>query len=153
MKFRSVAVAAGAIAALALSAALVFGNLVERRRDRAVLIVIGWKRRNVRRQIAAELAFQGLLGAVLALVLVAISTAFLSQVNIVLPMNLPGENPAKFAAGGFHAGTSSVALPISITIWDWLPIPFIATLASGTWGWWMSSSFKMQALWFTMKGS
>jgi len=152
-RFRSVAVAAGAIAALALSATLVFGNLVERRRDLAVLRVIGWERRNVRRQIAAEIALEGLLGALLALALVAGGTVLLAHMNIVLPMNLPGENPANFAAGGFRAPASAVALPISVTMWDWLPAPFIATLASGAWGWWMSSNLKTQTLWSAMKAS
>lgn len=129
-----------------MSATLVFGNLVERRRDLAVLRVIGWERRNVRRQIAAEIALEGLLGALLALALVAAGTALLAHMNIALPMNLPDENQANFASGGFRAPASAVALPISVTMWDWLPAPFIATLASGAWGWWMSSNLKTQTL-------
>lgn len=150
-RFRSVAVATGAMAALALSATLIFGNLVERRRELAILRVIGWEDRQVRREIAAEMALQGLLGAVLALGLVAICGDLFAHISIMLPANLPGENPATFAPGGFQAGASAVSLPVSLTLWDWLPEPFLATLASGLWGWLMSSNLKTRTLWSAMK--
>ena len=152
-RFRSVAVVAGAVAALALSATLIFGNLVERRRELAILRVIGWEHRQVHREIAAEMALQGLLGAVLALGLVAIVGDLFAHISIMLPANLPGENPATFAAGGFQVGASAVTLPVSLTLWDWLPAPFIATLASGIWGWLMSSNLKTQTLWSAMKAA
>ena len=59
-RFRSVAVVAGALAALALGATFVFGNLVERSRELAILRVIGWEQKQVRREVAAEMALQGL---------------------------------------------------------------------------------------------
>lgn len=152
-RFRSVAVAAGAIAALALSAMLVFGNLVERRRELAILRVIGWEHRQVHREIAAEMALQGLLGAILALGLVAISSDLFAHISIMLPVSLPGENPATFAPGGFQVGASAVTLPVSLTLWDWLPAPFIAPLASGIWGWLMSSNLTAQTLWSAMKAA
>ena len=79
-RFRSVAVVAGTLAALALNGTLIFGNLVERRRELAILRVIGWGHRQVQRQIAAEMALQGLLGAVLAL-------GFVVSPAIYLPMS------------------------------------------------------------------
>ena len=60
-RFRSVAVLAGALAALALGATFVFGNLVERSRELAILRVIGWEQKQVRREIAVEMALQGLI--------------------------------------------------------------------------------------------
>ena len=48
-RFRLVAVLAGALAALALAATFVFGNLVERSRELAILRVIGWEQGQVRR--------------------------------------------------------------------------------------------------------
>jgi len=149
-RFRSVAVAAGALAALALSATLVFGNLVERRRELAILRVIGWKQQQVRREIAVEMALQGLLGGLLAIGLVAIGCEFFAQIHIALPANLPGENPATFANGGFQAGASSIALPVTLTIWDWLPGPLLAALALGVCGWWMAADRK-RTLWSAIK--
>ena len=66
-RFRLVAVFAGAIAALALAATFVFGNLVERSRELAILRVIGWEEAQVRREIAAEMALQGLAAGLIAL--------------------------------------------------------------------------------------
>ena len=150
-RFRTVAVGAGILAALALSATLVFGNLVERRREVAILRVIGWEQQQVRREIATEMALQGFCGGILALGLVAVGSALLAHINIVLPANLPGENPATFAAGGFQVATTTIALPASLTIWDWLPGPFITTLALGICGWWMSADLKAQSLWSVLK--
>jgi putative ABC transport system permease protein len=150
-RFRTVAVAAGAAAALALSATLVFGNLVERRRDLAVLQVVGWTRSQVRRQIAAEIGLQGLLGALLALGLVAIGSGLLAGIAVPLPGSLAGENPAAFAAGGFHLAAGAMALPITTTLWDWLVPPCAAAAATAAWGWWMSADLKAQTLWSAMK--
>ncbi|MGB0084900.1 MAG: ABC transporter permease [Rhodomicrobiaceae bacterium] len=141
----------GARAALALSVTLVFGNLVERRRELAILRVVGWKQRQVRREIAVEMALQGLFGGILALALVAVGSDLFSQITIALPANLPGENPATFAAGGFQAGASSIALPVSLTVWDWLPGPFLAAFALGVCGWWMAADRKAQSLWSAIK--
>jgi hypothetical protein len=55
--------------------------------------------------------------------LVAIGSDLFAHISILLPANLPGENPATFAAGGFQIGASAVALPISPILWDWLPVP------------------------------
>lgn len=150
-RFRAVAVAAGTLAAFALSAALVFGNLVERRREVAILRIIGWEQQQVQREIAVEMALQGFFGGILALGLVVIGSDLLAHINIVLPANLPGQNPATFAAGGFQVATSTIALPVSLTIWDWLPGPLIATLALGICGWWMSADLKAQSLWSVIK--
>jgi ABC-type antimicrobial peptide transport system permease subunit len=152
-RFRSVAVAAGTLAAFALGATLVFGNLVERRREVAILRVIGWEQRQVRREIAVEMALQGLLGGILALGLIVVGSSVLAYINVVLPASLPGENPATFAAGGFQVATTTIALPVSLTIWDWLPGPFIAALALGICGWWMVSDRKAQSLWSAIKAA
>ena len=152
-RFRSVAVAAGGLAALALSITLVFGNLVERRRELAILRIIGWKQQEVRREIAAEMALQGLIGGILALVLVVVGSDLLSHITITLPANLPGENPATFASGGFQASASTIALPVSLTIWDWLPGPFVAAVALGVCGWWMAGDRRAQSLWSAIKAT
>ena len=152
-RFRSVAVVAGMLAALALGATLVFGNLVERRRELAILRVIGWEPAHVRREVAAEMALQGLLGGVLALVLVAVGSVVLAHVSIPLPANLPGENPVTFAAGGYQLSASRIALPIAVTAWDWLSGPLLATLALGLCGWWLAADRKSQSLWSAIRGA
>ena len=152
-RFRSVAVVAGALAALALGATFVFGNLVERSRELAILRVIGWEQKQVRREIAAEMALQGLIAGLVALALLAVGSDVLAHISITLPANLPGENPATFAPGGFQAGASKIALPISLTVWDWLSGPIVAILGLGICGWWMAADHKAKSLWAAIRAS
>jgi ABC-type lipoprotein release transport system permease subunit len=150
-RFRSVAVLAGALAALALGATFVFGSLVERSRELAILRVIGWEQKQVRREVAAEMAVQGLLAGLLAVGLIAIGSYLLAHLNIDLPASLPGENPASFAGGGFQMGASAVALPVRLTAWDWLSGPLAATVALGVCGWWMAADLKARTLWAAIR--
>jgi putative ABC transport system permease protein len=150
-QFRWVAVVAGAAASLALCASLVFGNLIERRREIAIVRTIGWTRAQVRRQIAVEMAVQGLLGGMLALVLVAIGVDLLAQVTVSLPLSLPGENPADFAAGGFHAASQNARLPVSTTLADWLVPVVAAGLVSAVCGWWWAAHLNVTTLWAAVK--
>ena len=152
-RFRLVAVLAGALAALALAATFVFGNLVERSRERAILRVIGWEQGQVRREIAAEMALQGLIAGLLALGLLAAGSVLLAHISINLPASLPGENPASFAAGDFHLGASTITLPVMLTAWDWFSGPLVATLALGICGWWMAADRKSKSLWAAIRAS
>ncbi len=152
-RFGPVAVAVGAAAALALSAMLVLGVVSERRRELAVLRVLGWDSAQVRRQLAVEMAAQGLLGGLLALVLVALGVEAMAHVAISLPSSLPGENPADFAMGGFRAASSAVSLPIATTVWDWVGPVTIATFGAGLWGWLWSADSRHQSLWAAIKSS
>jgi ABC-type antimicrobial peptide transport system permease subunit len=152
-RFGPVAVAVGAAAAIALSAMLVLGVIAERRRELAVLRVLGWHEAQVRRQLAVEMAVQGLLGGLVALALVALGIALMGQVVISLPATLPGENPVNFATGGFQAAKSAVHLPIATTVWDWAGPVIVATLAGGLWGWLWSADRRQQSLWATIKSS
>ncbi|HEY4981714.1 MAG TPA: ABC transporter permease [Pseudolabrys sp.] len=151
--FRSVGVAAGAAAAQALSAMLVLGALTERRKEMAVLRVIGWESSQVRRQIAVEMAVQGLLAGLLAIGLVAIGNNLFSHITIAMPASLPGENPVDFAAGGFHAAASALALPVSTTLWDWLSPAIASALTCGAWGWWWSADATDKSLWAAVKST
>jgi len=150
-RFRSVAVLAGALAAFALGVTFVFGNLVERGRELAILRVIGWEQSQVRREVAVEMALQGLLAGLLALGLMAAGTLLLAHVSVTLPASLPGENPASFAAGDFQVGASKVALPVSLTAWDWLSGPFAATVSLGLCGWWMAADRGARTLWAAIR--
>ncbi len=150
-RFRLVAVLAGALAALALGATFVFGNLVERSRELAILRVIGWEQKQVRREIAAEMALQGLIAGLIALGLLAIASNLLGHISMNLPASLAGENPASFAGGGFEIGASKVALPVTLTIWDWLSGPIVATAALGICGWWMAADRKTRSLWAAIR--
>ncbi len=150
-RFGPLAVAVGAAAALALSAMLVLGVIAERRRELAVLRVLGWHSAQVRRQLAVEMAVQGLLGGLLALALVALGVALMSRVAISLPAVLSGENPVNFAHGGFKAASSAINLPVATTLWDWLGPVTIATLAAGLWGWLWSAESGQQSLWAAIK--
>ena len=150
-RFGPLAVAVGAAAALALSAMLVLGVIAERRRELAVLRVLGWHSAQVRRQLAVEMAVQGLLGGLLALALVALGVALMSRVAISLPAVLSGENPVNFAHGGFQAASSAINLPVATTLWDWLGPVAIATLAAGLWGWLWSAESGQQSLWAAIK--
>lgn len=151
-RFRRVAVLVGALAALILGGTFVFGNLVERHRELATLRVIGWEQRYLRREVAVEMAVQGLLAGIVALAILAIGIDILSRVTIALPVNLPGENPATFAAGGFQEAASRIALPVSATAWDWVVGPTAAVLCLALCGWWMSVVRGSQNLWSAMKG-
>jgi ABC-type antimicrobial peptide transport system permease subunit len=150
-RFRIVAVLAGALAALALGATFVFGNLVERSRELAILRVIGWEQKQVRREIAAEMALQGLAAGLLALGLLAAGSGLLAHISVNLPASLSAENPANFAAGGFQLGASKIALPVTLTAWDWLSGPIVATVALGICGWWMADR-KAKSLWAAIRG-
>jgi putative ABC transport system permease protein len=150
-RFRSVAVAAGALAALALGATFVFGNLVERSRELAIVRVIGWEQKQVRREVAVEMALQGLIAGILAVGLLVIGSDVLAHISINLPTNLPGENPANFAGGGFKIGASQVTLPVTLTVWDWLSGPLVATVALGVCGWWMAADRKAKSLWTAIR--
>jgi putative ABC transport system permease protein len=152
-RFRSVAVVAGALAALALGATFVFGNLVERSRELAILRVIGWEQQQVQHQVAVEMAVQGLLAGLVALALLAVGSDVLAHIGIALPVNLPGENPATFAPGGFQAAASKIALPVSLTVWDWVAGPIVAIIALGVCGWWMAADRKSRTLWSAIRGA
>jgi ABC-type antimicrobial peptide transport system permease subunit len=152
-RFRLVVVLAGAVAALALGATFVFGNLVERSRELAILRVIGWEQSQVRREIAVEMALQGLIAGLLALGLLALGSNLLAHISINLPASLPGENPASFAAGGFQIDSSKIALPVTLTPWDWLSGPLVATTALGICGWWMAADRKAKSLWAAIRAS
>jgi hypothetical protein len=80
-----------------------------------------------------------------------LGSELLSHITVTLPANLPGENPATFAAGGFEAAAAGIVLPVPLTIWDWLPGPFLAAFALGICGWWMAADFKTRTLWSAFK--
>jgi ABC-type antimicrobial peptide transport system permease subunit len=150
-RFRVVALVAGALAALALGATFVFGNLVERSRELAILRVIGWEQGQVRREIAAEMALQGLIAGLLAVALLALGSILLAHISVALPASLSAENPANYAAGDFHLGASRIALPVTLTVWDWLAGPIVATVALGLCGWWMAADRKAKSLWTAIR--
>ena len=107
----------------------------------------------MRREITAEMALQGLIAGIIAVGLLSIGSGVLAHISISLPTNLPGENPATFAPGGFQAVASKIALPVSLTIWDWLSGPIIAIVALGICGWWMSGDAKTQTLWSAIRAA
>ena len=152
-RFGPMAVAVGAVAALALSAMLVLGVISERRRELAMLRILGWRSAQVRRQVTVEMAAQGLLGGLMAIALVALGVELLAHVAIFLPVSLPGENPVNFASGGFRAARSAISLPIATTVWDWVGPVTIATLGCGLWGWLWSADSRHQSLWAAIKSS
>ena len=152
-RFGPVAVAVGAAAALALSAMLVLGVAAERRREFALLRVLGWNGVQVRRQMAVEMIVQGLLAGLAALVLVALGLELIGKVTIALPTNLGGENPVDFAGGGFRAAASVVHLPVAATIWDWIAPPVVAAAACGVWGWLWSGEARGRSLWAAIKAA
>jgi len=152
-RFRSVALAGGGLAALALTAMLTYGALTERRREAGILRTLGWTQIQVRRQFAIELALQGFLGGLLALALVAVGIALFGHVSLTLPASLPGENPVEFATGGFRAALARIPLPISATLWDWLLPPVVAGTACALLGWWLSARQMGGSLWVSVKAA
>lgn len=152
-RFGPVAVGVGAAAALALSAMLVLGVTSERRREFALLRVLGWKDGQVRRQMTVEMIVQGLLAGLAAVVLVALGLELIGQFTISLPANLGGENPVDFASGSFRAANSVVYLPVNATVWDWIAPPVVAAIACGVWGWVWSGTAKNTSLWAAIKSA
>ena len=150
-RFGPVAVGVGAAAALALSAMLVLGVAAERRREFALLRVLGWNGAQVRRQMAVEMIVQGLLAGLAALALVALGLQLIGQITVSLPANLGGENPVDFASGGFRAAASVVHLPVAATVWDWIAPPVVAAVACGAWGWLWSGEARDTSLWAAIK--
>ena len=94
---------------------------------------------------------QGLLGGLLAVVLIALGMELIAHITISLPANLGGENPANFANGGFRAASSVVRLPVTTKIWDWLIPPFLAAVACAIFGWLWSGRAKDTSLWAAIK--
>ncbi len=152
-RFGPVAVGVGAAAALALSAMLILGVVSERRRELALLRVLGWDSGQVRRQVAVEMCIQGLVAGALALVLIAFGLEAMARITIALPASLPGENPVDFASGGFRAASSSVGLPVVATLWDWTIPPLVAALACGSWGWLVAGDPRDRSLWAAIKSA
>jgi len=150
-RFRSVAIIGGGLAALALATMLIYGTLAERRKDAGILRAIGWTRRQVRRQLAAEMALHGLAGGIGALLIILVGMLLLAQVTLALPGGLPGENPVDFAAGGFRAAPERVALPLSATAEDWLLPPLLAAVFCGATGWWLSIRLTTRSAWGALK--
>ncbi|MFD2181728.1 ABC transporter permease [Rhodoplanes azumiensis] len=150
-RFGPVVVAVGAAVALALSAMLVLGVAAERRREIAVLRVLGWTETQVRRQIAVEMLIQGLLAGLIALAVLALALGLVEHVTLTLPASLGGENPADFAGGGFKAASTAVRLPATTTVWDWIAPPVVTAAACGLWGWLWSGRGSNESLWATLK--
>jgi len=150
-RFGPLAVGICALVALALSGALVLGVVTERRRDLALLSVLGWRQKQVRRQITVEMIVQGFLAGFIALALIALGLKGIGQIPITLPASLPGENPVDFANSGFHAASSMVLLPAVATMWDWILPPIGAAIACGAWGWIWSRAATARGLWTAIK--
>ncbi len=151
--FRSAALAGGALAASALILMLLSGTMAERRRETSVLRTLGWTRHQVRRQLSAEMMLQGVVGGLLALLLVAVGLSVMETITIQLPANLPGENPADFAVGGFKAAPQKVALPLTTTLWDWFTPTAAAGIFCGLCGWFLSARTTAGSLWTAIKAA
>lgn len=152
-RFRSAALLSGGLAAVALAAMLIYGTLAERRKDAGILRALGWTRRQVRRQLAAEMALHGLIGGLVALLIILAGMFLLSHVTLSIPVGLPGENLVDFAAGGFRAPLERVALPLSTTAGDWLLPPLLGAVFCGVVGWWLSSRLNSRSAWSSVKSS
>lgn len=151
-RFQSSAVIAAALAALALTSMLIWGSLLERRKEMGLLGALGWTRAQVRRQLATEMALQGLLAAMLAIALCIGGAILLSQVQLSMPGSLPGENPVDFAQGGFKAPLVRVALPVSLNPWFMILTGFTAVAVAWTLGWILSHRLSNGSRWAAVKG-
>lgn len=150
-RFHSIALLGGGLAAAALMVMLLYGTLAERRKEAGILRTLGWTRVQTRRQLTAEMTFQGVTGGILALVLVTISLTLLDNITLQLPTNLPGKNPVDFAAGGFRAPLEKVALPITSIPWNWFLPPLLSGFFCGLTGWLLSARLTAGSLWATIK--
>ena len=150
-RFGPVAVGVGALVALTLCVLLVLSATNERRRELALLSVLGWTPNQVRRQVAAEMAVQGFLAGLVTLVLIVIALQIAGQIKVSLPVALPGENPVDFATGGFRAAASAMPLPATATIWTWLLPPIASTIACTLAGWLGARAVGRRGLWQALK--
>lgn len=151
-RFQSSVVIGAALAALALTFMLIWGSLIERRKDMGLLGSLGWTTSQVRRQLAAEMALQGLLAALVAVGLCVGGVMLLSQVQLSMPGSLPGENPVDFAQGGFKAPLVRVVLPVSLNFWFTALATSSAVAVAWTLGWLLSDRLSKGSRWEAVKG-
>lgn len=151
-RFQSSAVIGAALAALALTSMLIWGSLLERRKEMGLLGALGWTTAQVRRQLATEMALQGLLAAMLALALCVGGAMLLSHVQLSMPGSLPGENPVDFAQGGFKAPLVRVALPVTLNTWFMVLAAIAAVVVAWTLGWLLSHRLSRGSRWAAVKG-
>ena len=142
-----VAALAVAIAGLLRAAA---ANLLERRRDVALMRAVGWRRRDVRAQLAAETLVVTSLGA-LAGVLLALAVAWgLGHTNVTVPVPWELSPTPHFLPGGARQFAVTIPFPAEVS-GGAAAVAVAATLAGATavslWLARRSSSIKPSEVW------
>ena len=80
------------------------GAIGERQREAAILRAVGWSRKQVRKQLSAETALQGLIGGSLGVLLTWMAAQGLSTLKFSLPNGLQkSDDPAAFLGSQYVA--------------------------------------------------
>lgn len=112
----------GAVALLLAGGALlrvVLSNLLERRRDVAVLRAVGWTRSALRAQLVGESTAVAALGTALGMLLAVGATAVLGRTEVMIPVPWELSPTPHFAEGGAEEMGLQVPLEASL---HWQPL-------------------------------
>lgn len=148
---RGMTLIGGAVIALGLSAALLYGTLLERRRDSAILASLGWTRTGIRRHLAAEMGVQGFLAGFVALAVIAGAIAILETVSFTLPAHVGGEHPSSFMDGVWQPEPLRVGMTLSLSGWELMLPPFLGAALAALLCWIFLAWSKRGSPWQTLK--
>ena len=119
----------GAAALLLAAGALlrvVLSNLMERRRDIAVLRAVGWTRSALRAQLVGESAAVALIGWAAGVLLAGAATAVLARTEVTIPVPWELSPTPHFAEGGAQELAVHVPLDASLGWWPLLAAAAVA---------------------------
>ncbi len=110
-----VGVVAFVFAALLLMRVMAAG-LWERRRDVALMRAVGWRQREIVRQLWSEALVQAVVGGLLGLVLAALATWAMSRATVSVPVPWELSPTPHFLPGGAKVVAVVVSLPAGLTL-------------------------------------
>jgi putative ABC transport system permease protein len=95
---------------------VVAASVWERRREVAVMRAIGWRRREVMRQLWGETLVLAVIGGIVGLALAMLATALMSRALVTVPVPWELSPSPHFLPGGATAFAVTVALPARVTL-------------------------------------
>ena len=138
-QFQQVTTFVAGLLALLLLVIFLRGAIGERQREAAILRAIGWSRKQVRKQLSAETALQGLIGGSLGVLLTWMTAQGLSTLKFSLPNGVQkSDDPAAFLGSQYVAPAVEANLTLSIDPTIWLIAPLATAVICGILGLWLA---------------